>query len=86
MTETDPTDTRGDAPLRLGDLQLAILRVMWAEGEATVVRIHEIVSRDRGGSASTIATMLTKMEARGLVAHRKEGRQFVWRPLVAADD
>ena len=85
MTETDPTDTRGDAPLRLGALQLALLRVMWAEGEATVVRIHEIVSRDRGGSASTIATMLTKMEARGLVAHRKEGRQFVWRPLVAED-
>ena len=74
-----------DAPLRLGDLQLAILRVLWAEREATVVRVHEVVSADRGGSASTIATMLSKMEAKGLVAHRKEGRQFIWRALVAED-
>lgn len=73
------------APLRLGDLQLAILRVLWADGEATVLRVHEVVSQRRGGSASTIATMLSKMEAKGLVAHRKEGRQFVWRALVAED-
>ncbi|MEM9383096.1 MAG: BlaI/MecI/CopY family transcriptional regulator [Planctomycetota bacterium] len=85
MTSSEPNDTPADAPLRLGDLQLAILRVLWSEGEATVVRVHQTVSRDRGGSASTIATMLTKMEARGLVAHRKEGRQFVWRSLVAEE-
>lgn len=84
-TMTDIETTSDGAPLRLGDLQLAILRVLWKEGEATVVRVHEVVSARRGGSASTIATMLSKMEARGLVSHRKEGRQFVWRSLVAED-
>ena len=85
MTSPDPAPSGADTPLRLGDLQLAILRVLWHEGEATVVRIHEVVALERGGSASTIATMLSKMEARDLVAHRKDGRQFVWRPLVAED-
>lgn len=85
MTSTDPTTSADDTPLRLGDLQLAILRVLWREGEATVVHVHEVIAATRGGSASTIATMLSKMEVRGLVAHRKDGRQFVWRALVAED-
>lgn len=72
-------------PLRLGDLQLAILRVLWREGESTVVRVHGVVSARRGGSPSTIATMLTKMEARGLVARRREGRQHLWHAVVAED-
>lgn len=80
----DPTD-HGDEPLRLGDLQLAILRVLWANGEATVTDVHGVVGPERGSAASTIATMLSKMEARGLVTHRKEGRQFVYTPLVAED-
>ena len=84
-TMTDIETTSDGAPLRLGDLQLAILRVLWKEGEATVVRVHGVVSARRGGSASTIATMLSKMEARGLVSHRKEGRQFIWRALVAEE-
>jgi BlaI family penicillinase repressor len=65
----------------LGDLQLAIMRVLWADGEATVATVYERLYPVRGLALSTIATMLRKMEARGLVAHREEGRLFVFRPL-----
>ena len=34
---------------------------------------------------TTVATMLRKMEARGLVKHRSEGRSFIYRPVVAAE-
>jgi len=77
-----PTVDPDSDPVRLGDLQLAILRVLWAEGEATVARVHAVVEPERGSSASTIATMLTKMEARGFVRHRKSGRQFVYRARI----
>lgn len=73
-------------PLRLGDLQLAILRVLWAEGQATVARVHAVVGPARGSAASTIATMLSKMEARGLVRHEKRGRQFVYRAALDEAD
>ena len=79
------TDDGGEEALRLGDLQLAILRVLWTEGEATAVRVHEVVAAERSSSASTIATMLGKMETRGLVTHRKEGRRFIFSALVAED-
>jgi len=72
-------------PLRLGDLQVAILRVLWDEGEATVARVTEAVAGKRR-APTTIATMLSKMERRGLVAHRVEGRQFVYTPRLSEQE
>lgn len=64
---------------QLGDLQLAILQVLWERGEATVSEVHQALLEKRGLAPTTIATMLTKMEKKGMVAHREEGRRFVYR-------
>jgi predicted transcriptional regulator len=69
-------------PLRLGDLQVAILRVLWDEGEATVARVTEALAGKRR-APTTIATMLSKMERRALVSHRVDGRQFVYRATIS---
>jgi BlaI family penicillinase repressor len=69
----------------LGDLQLAIMRVLWSRGEATVAEVHETLEPERGLALTTIATMLTKMEKKGVVEHRAEGRRFVYQPLVSED-
>ena len=69
---------------RLGELQLSILKVLWEREEATVADVHKQVSTGRGLAYTTVATMLRKMEARGLVQHRVEGRSFVYRAAVAA--
>lgn len=71
---------------RLGDLQLAILKVLWDRQEATVAEVHQALLPTRGLALTTIATMLSKMEAKGVVDHRKDGRQFVYRPVVAEDE
>ncbi|HKI86889.1 MAG TPA: BlaI/MecI/CopY family transcriptional regulator [Thermoanaerobaculia bacterium] len=68
---------------QLGDLQLAILQVLWERGEATVSEVHQALLDERGLAPTTIATMLTKMEKRGMVAHREEGRRFVYRPEMS---
>ncbi len=67
----------------LADLQYAIMRVLWTEGEATVSRVQEALADERGLALTTIATMLTKMEKKGVVSHRSEGRQFVYKPLIS---
>tara|TARA_R110002072_G_scaffold67163_3_gene165124 strand:+ start:148287 stop:148739 length:453 start_codon:yes stop_codon:yes gene_type:complete len=71
-------------PKNLGDLQLAILRALWERGEAPVSVVHDALS-DRGLALTTIATMLRKMEEKGLVAHRDQGRQFLYRSEVDPD-
>ena len=69
----------------LGDLQHAIMRVLWQHNEATVAGVHDALFEERGLAPTTIATMLRKMEDKGVVAHRVEGRQFVYRPIVSED-
>ncbi len=68
--------------VRLGKLQLAIMRVLWRRGEAAVTDVHEELEAERGLAPTTIATMLAKLEQKGVAAHRTEGRRFIYRPLV----
>lgn len=75
---------------RLGDLQLAIMKVLWRLGAATVADVHEQLAPLRL-AYTTVATMLRKMEDRNLVAHREpsgegQGRRFVFRPLVSEQE
>jgi predicted transcriptional regulator len=71
---------------QLGDLQLAILRVLWARGEAAASEVHGVLLEERGLAPSTIKTMLRKLEERGVVTHRNRGRQFIYRPVVEESD
>lgn len=67
---------------KLGDLQLRIMRILWQHREATVARVHESLLPHSDLAYTTIATMLRKMEVRGLVTHRVEGRTFIYEPSV----
>jgi BlaI family transcriptional regulator, penicillinase repressor len=72
---------------RLGSLQLKIMKVLWSRPPATVAEVNDALNtaaRPAGELAyTTVATMLRKMEQRGLVAHATESRTFYYRPLVA---
>lgn len=71
---------------RPGDLQLAILHVLWRAGEATVAEVKAALESERPRALTTIATMLAKMEGKSLVEHRVDGRQFVYRARVSEDE
>lgn len=69
----------------LGKLQLAIMRVLWTHGESTVSDVHRSLEPSHGLAPTTIATMLKKMEGKGVVEHRTEGRRFIYRASVSED-
>src|SRR5688572_10822737 len=75
----------GPREYRLGDLQLRIMKALWERGPASVAEVHEALGERTGLAYTTVATMLRKMEARGLVAHRSEGRRFIYRAAVSDD-
>ena len=74
-----------DVPYRLGDLQLRIMKILWERGSADV---SEVQRELEGGplAYTTVATMLRKMEDRGLVRHSERGRKFIYEPAVNAQD
>lgn len=67
----------------LGDLQLAIMRVLWDRQEAPAADVHSALEPERGLAPTTIATMLSKMEKKGVVDHRTEGRRYIYYPTVS---
>ena len=71
--------------VRLGDLQLRIMRVLWDRAEATVADVQQELSGE-SLAYTTVATMLRKMEDRSLVEHVEDGRKFVYRPAVTMDE
>lgn len=75
---------RSAPPIRVGDLQLRILQALWVKPEATVADVNAALKPERDLAYTTVATMLRKMEARGLVAHREDGRSFLYRAVVDA--
>ena len=77
MADT-PEDT-GD--IALSDLQLDVMRVLW-RGEASVSDVAAELAVRRGLAHTTVATVLTRLAKRDLVAARRDGRQLVYRALV----
>ena len=71
---------------QLGDLQLAIMRVLWERGEAPAIEVHEALFEERGLAVTTIKTMMRKLEEHGCVEHRTKGMQFIYRPAIAEAD
>jgi BlaI family penicillinase repressor len=67
-------------PMQLSDQQLAFMRVLWDRGEATAQDVQAVLAEQGHALApTTVATVLTRLERKGLVAHRRSGRQFVYR-------
>jgi predicted transcriptional regulator len=77
MDEDDPQD------VSLSELQLAVMRVLWSCGEASTADVADGLRAERPLAHTTVATLLTRLEKRGLLASRREGRQLVYRPLVS---
>ena len=67
---------------QLTELQLAILRVLWDKVEATVQDIWEALHAERGLAQTTVATMLSRLERRGVVTRRAQSRQYHYRAAV----
>lgn len=71
--------------MKLGGRQLAIMRVLWDRGEATVMDVQESLDLERPLAYSTVATVLSRMEQKGLVRHRAQGRVFYYQPAITED-
>jgi predicted transcriptional regulator len=66
----------------LTELQLAILHVLWERGEATSREVREALLPARSLALTTVATLLSRLERKGVLDHRRQGRAHVFRPTV----
>jgi len=65
----------------LTEVELELMDVLWEKGRATVSEIVEALPDERL-AYSSVLTMMRILEQKGYVEHEKEGRAFVYRPVV----
>jgi predicted transcriptional regulator len=57
------------------------MEVLWQKGQASVGEIVEALPEERL-AYSSVLTVMRILEQKGYVTHEKEGRAFIYRPLV----
>ena len=62
--------------------ELEIARIVWERGEGTVRQIHESLPAGRGVDFTTVQTWLRRLEQKGYLRTRLEGRVRVYSPRV----
>lgn len=68
----------------LTEAEQRIMRVLWAKDEASVREVTDVLGRsNRPVAYNTVLTLLRILTDKGYVAPRKEGRAFIYAPLVS---
>ena len=76
-------DIGSGGDVSLSELQLSLMRVLWQRGEASTAEVAEGLRGERDLAHTTVATLLTRLEKRGLLASRREGRALLYTPQVS---
>ena len=71
---------------RIAEGEYAVMEVLWQQAPLTAAEVAERVPADRGWSLATVKTMLSRLLAKGVLAHEEEGRRYLYRPAIARAD
>jgi BlaI family penicillinase repressor len=63
----------------LGSLQSEVMELIWELGEATVAQLVDAIGRKRSITYTTVLSAVQKLEKKGWLKYRVEGRAYVYR-------
>jgi predicted transcriptional regulator len=72
--------------LVLSDLQITLMRVFWSRPSASAAEVVAELRATRPLAHTTVATLLSRLEKRGLLLAIREGRQVAYRAAVSQQD
>jgi len=62
------------------------LRLVWELKKATVQQVYDGLPENRKVTYVTVATLLRRLEEKGYIKHRIQGKAFVYTPSVKKED
>ena len=66
----------------LTDVELVLMQVLWTRGPSTVGEVVGALPEEEARAYSTVLTTLRILEGKGYLRHEKEGRAYVYHPVV----
>ena len=55
-----------------------IMDIVWELGEVSASEVRRVLARTRAVARNTVRTLLERMEEKGWITHREEGRTFLY--------
>jgi len=76
------------APPPLHDLEAQVMDAVWAQGESSVRAVMEACNRGRQAprAYTTYLTIMVRLDRKGLLGRRREGKTDFYRPLLSRDE
>ncbi len=68
---------RIDLP-ELTPAQGEIMDIVWEHGEVSASEVRQVLSRTRAVARNTVRTLMERMEEKGWITHREDGRTFLY--------
>lgn len=75
-----------DSKIKLSDLQLLLIKILWVNGKQSSTEVHKKVSQQRDLAPTTVATMLKRMQEKQWLGYEKQGRQFLYFAKITEND
>ena len=74
-------------PTTIPDSELDVLKVLWERGQATVREVLDTLrGAGRSWSYATVATLLDRLETKGVVTSDRSELAFVYRPVISSHE
>lgn len=70
-------------PRNLGELEQLVMDHIWSHGPLTAEQCREALLPQHAMKDSTVRTVLRRLEEKGFLSHKVEGRTFIYRALQA---
>lgn len=71
---------------RISEAEQAVMEVLWRDSPLGAADVAARVDSERGWSVQTVKTMLSRLLAKGVLAHEEQGRRYLYRPTLKRED
>lgn len=74
------------APHRISTAESEVMKVLWDNSPRAAEDILIVLAKDQGWAEGTVKALLNRLLKKGAITAEKDGRRFLYRPLIGRDD
>lgn len=71
---------------QISEAEFEIMKVIWDNNPINTNEIVDIVTKSSEWNMRTIHTLIARLEKKGAISHKKEGRIYIYSPVVKKED
>jgi predicted transcriptional regulator len=72
--------------MQISEAESVVMQVLWKRQPQTAEEIHEAIGTRQQWQVATVKTLLNRLLKKGAVGAERDGRRYLYAPLVARED